>query len=201
MARGVTFAVFACAFGWLMLFDPWAPFSREVGVCEAGAVRDVLAGNFILPSYDPQARLRPLDQAGILLRQPFDAASVGGSANAKSYEFTGRENDGTGLYFSRRATTAQPSAILLRFGSLGLTLEGAQERHQIVLLFRGQFVAEDQVKELDCVIQRQQSLVMQVGWVVLDAPERERLDLPVPDLHYVVDHFRFEEALRFQIVQ
>ena len=59
MARGVTFAVLACALGWLMLFDPWAPFSREVGVCEAGAVRDVLAGNFILPSYDPQARFRP----------------------------------------------------------------------------------------------------------------------------------------------
>jgi Dolichyl-phosphate-mannose-protein mannosyltransferase len=64
MARGVTFAVFACALGWLMLFDPWAPFSREVGVCEAGAVRDVLAGNFILPSYDPQARFR-LHQPGM----------------------------------------------------------------------------------------------------------------------------------------
>src|SRR5260370_17544003 len=59
MGRCATFAVFACALGWLMLFDPWAPFSREVGVCEAGAVRDVLAGNFILPSYDPQARFRP----------------------------------------------------------------------------------------------------------------------------------------------
>jgi len=65
MARGVTFAVFACALGWLMLFDPWAPFSREVGVCEAGAVRDLLAGNFILPSYDPQARLRGRYQAGM----------------------------------------------------------------------------------------------------------------------------------------
>ena len=62
MAQGVTFAVFACALGWLMLFDPWAPFSREVGVCEVGAVHDVLAGNFILPSYDPQARLRPHNQ-------------------------------------------------------------------------------------------------------------------------------------------
>jgi hypothetical protein len=56
IARGMTFWVFVCALGWLMLFDPWAPFSREVGVCEAGAVRDVLAGNFILPSYDPRAR-------------------------------------------------------------------------------------------------------------------------------------------------
>ncbi len=65
MERCATFAVFACALGWLMLFDPWAPFSREVGVCEAGAVRDVLAGNFILPSYDPQARLRPPYQAGM----------------------------------------------------------------------------------------------------------------------------------------
>ncbi len=64
MDRCVTLAVFACALGWLMLFDPWAPFSREVGVCEAGAVRDVLAGNFILPSYDEHARLRQHDQPG-----------------------------------------------------------------------------------------------------------------------------------------
>ena len=64
-ARWATFGVFACALGWLMLFDPWAPFSREVGVCEAGAVRNVLAGNFILPSYDQQARFRPHDRPGM----------------------------------------------------------------------------------------------------------------------------------------
>jgi hypothetical protein len=46
-------------------------------------------------------------------------------------------------------------AILLRFGSLGLPLEGAHERHQILLLLRGQFVAEHQVEELNRVIQRQ----------------------------------------------
>lgn len=34
--------------------------------------------------------------------QPFGATTVGGSANANSYEFTGRENDGNGLYFYRR---------------------------------------------------------------------------------------------------
>jgi RHS repeat-associated protein len=33
--------------------------------------------------------------------QPFGATTVGGSANGNSYEFTGRENDGTGLYFYR----------------------------------------------------------------------------------------------------
>ncbi len=33
--------------------------------------------------------------------QPFGATTVGGSANGNSYQFTGRENDGTGLYFSR----------------------------------------------------------------------------------------------------
>ena len=31
--------------------------------------------------------------------QPFGATTVGGSANGNSYEFTGRENDGTGLYY------------------------------------------------------------------------------------------------------
>jgi hypothetical protein len=38
-------------------------------------------------------------------------------------------------------------------------LQGAQERHQILLLLRGQFVAEHEVEELDCVVQRQQTLV------------------------------------------
>jgi len=33
--------------------------------------------------------------------QPFGAATTGGSASGNSYQFTGRENDGTGLYFNR----------------------------------------------------------------------------------------------------
>jgi len=79
-------------------------------------------------------------------------------------------------------------------------LQCAQERHQILLLLRGQLVAEHQVEELDCVVQRQQTLVMQVGRVVLDAAQREGFDLPVSNLHQVVDHFRFKEALRFEIM-
>jgi RHS repeat-associated protein len=33
--------------------------------------------------------------------QPFGATTVGGAANGNSYQFTGRENDGTGLYYYR----------------------------------------------------------------------------------------------------
>ena len=33
--------------------------------------------------------------------QPFGATTMGGAANANSYQFTGRENDGTGLYYYR----------------------------------------------------------------------------------------------------
>jgi RHS repeat-associated protein len=33
--------------------------------------------------------------------QPFGATTVGGTPNGSSHEFTGRENDGTGLYFYR----------------------------------------------------------------------------------------------------
>ena len=33
--------------------------------------------------------------------QPFGATTVGGTANGNSYQYTGRENDGTGLYFYR----------------------------------------------------------------------------------------------------
>ncbi|MFZ0660287.1 MAG: RHS repeat-associated core domain-containing protein [Candidatus Binataceae bacterium] len=40
--------------------------------------------------------------------QPFGATTVGGAANGNSYQFTGRENDGTGLY-SYRARYYSPT--------------------------------------------------------------------------------------------
>jgi len=46
-------AVFATAFAFLLALAPASPFSHELGVCESGAVRDVLAGNFILPHFIP----------------------------------------------------------------------------------------------------------------------------------------------------
>ncbi len=45
--------VFLLSLGFLMLMAPGAPFTKELGVCESGAVRDVLAGHVILPSYTP----------------------------------------------------------------------------------------------------------------------------------------------------
>lgn len=41
------------AFVFLLAMAPSAPFTRELGVCESGAVRDVLAGNIILPHFVP----------------------------------------------------------------------------------------------------------------------------------------------------
>ena len=46
-------AAFAAAFAFLLALAPSAPFTRELGVCESGAVRDVLAGNIILPRFIP----------------------------------------------------------------------------------------------------------------------------------------------------
>ncbi len=46
-------AVFAAAFAFLLALAPTSPFTRELGVCESGAVRDVLAGNIILPHFLP----------------------------------------------------------------------------------------------------------------------------------------------------
>jgi len=46
-------AVFAGAMVFLIALAPTAPFTRELGVCESGAVRDVLAGNIILPRFIP----------------------------------------------------------------------------------------------------------------------------------------------------
>ncbi len=44
--------------------------------------------------------------------QSFGATTVGGSANGNSYEFTGRGNDGTGLYYYK---ARYYSATLQRF--------------------------------------------------------------------------------------
>jgi 4-amino-4-deoxy-L-arabinose transferase-like glycosyltransferase len=46
-------AAFTVAFALLLALAPSAPFTRELGVCESGAVRDVLAGNIILPHFIP----------------------------------------------------------------------------------------------------------------------------------------------------
>src|SRR5215469_1919360 len=45
--------VFLVASGFLIVLAPSAPFTKELGVCESGAVRDVLAGNIILPRFLP----------------------------------------------------------------------------------------------------------------------------------------------------
>lgn len=45
--------MFAASFAFLLALAPSAPFTRELGVCESGAVRDVLAGNIILPRFIP----------------------------------------------------------------------------------------------------------------------------------------------------
>jgi len=45
--------VFTIAMVFLLALAPAAPFTRELGVCESGAVRDVLAGNIILPRFIP----------------------------------------------------------------------------------------------------------------------------------------------------
>lgn len=43
--------VFAAVFVFFMLLRPDAPLSKALGVCECGAVRDILAGHVILPHY------------------------------------------------------------------------------------------------------------------------------------------------------
>jgi 4-amino-4-deoxy-L-arabinose transferase-like glycosyltransferase len=48
-----TCGVFLIAAGFLLALAPSAPFTKELGVCESGAVRDVLAGNIILPRFLP----------------------------------------------------------------------------------------------------------------------------------------------------
>ena len=46
-------AAFAVSLAFLFALAPGAPFTKELGVCECGAVRDALAGSVILPHYTP----------------------------------------------------------------------------------------------------------------------------------------------------
>src|SRR6266404_2900066 len=88
----------------------------------------------------------------------------------------------------------RPNLSSKRSPSRGLALqldwasESAQKRHQILLLLRRQLRAEDQVEELDGVFQRQKTLIVQVGRVVLGAAQRKGFDLPVADGNHVIDH-------------
>ena len=45
--------IFLLSLGFLLTLAPSAPFTKELGVCESGAVRDILAGNIILPRFLP----------------------------------------------------------------------------------------------------------------------------------------------------
>ena len=58
------------------------------------------------------------NSAGVLATnytyQPFGTTTLSGTANANPYQFTGRENDGTGLYYYR---ARYYSPILQRFAS------------------------------------------------------------------------------------
>ena len=45
--------VFAGATVMLLGLAPTAPLAKELGVCESGAARDVLAGNVLLPRFIP----------------------------------------------------------------------------------------------------------------------------------------------------
>jgi 4-amino-4-deoxy-L-arabinose transferase-like glycosyltransferase len=46
-------AAFAVSLGFLFALAPRAPFTKELGVCECGAIRDVLGGMVMLPHYTP----------------------------------------------------------------------------------------------------------------------------------------------------
>lgn len=58
---------------------------------------------------------------------------------------------------------------------------------EIILLVLGELDAEHQVEELHRIGQRYQTAVMQIGWRVLDAAQRERLDRSVRQFHHVVE--------------
>src|SRR5262249_23611397 len=72
-------------------------------------------------------------------------------------------------------------------------LQLSQERYQVLLLLRRELQSLDEVEELDGVLQRQTAAVVQVGRAILDAPQGEGLDRPVPC-------FMLEEALDVEVM-
>src|SRR5216683_6741480 len=97
----------------------------------------------------------------------------------------------------RRSSSRDIGVCLLKLPD---PLKGSEECDEVLLLGPGQLRAKDQVEELDCVVQRQQTTVMHVRRRVLDAAQRERLDRPVPCFPRAVDHRRLEKALDLEIV-
>ena len=78
--------------------------------------------------------------------------------------------------------------------------EGVEERQQILLLFFGQFCAEDEVEELDGVVEREKATVVHVRRRVLDPAQREGLDRSVADHGVIANRARRVEAFRLQVV-
>ncbi len=78
--------------------------------------------------------------------------------------------------------------------------ERLQKHHQILLLLVAQPRSEYEIEELDRIVQRQKTSIVQVGGRVLDPSQRERLDLPVGNGHVIADQAWLEEPSGLQIV-
>src|SRR5262249_45647550 len=98
------------------------------------------------------------------------------------------------LQEQQRARSRQASASAITRS------QRAQEHHQVLLLRRGEFSREDEVEELDRVLERAKSAVMQIRRRVLDAAQRKGLDRAVGARHYTISQHRLVEALGAQIV-
>ena len=81
-----------------------------------------LCGNFLTDML--RSTIALADSSGTLQTQygydPFGNATVSGAANPDPYEFTGRENDGTGLYYYRARYYSPSASRFLSEDPLGL---------------------------------------------------------------------------------
>jgi pimeloyl-ACP methyl ester carboxylesterase len=79
------------------------------------------------------------------------------------------------------------------------TVRESKERDQIALLLAGQFRAELKNSTVSSSVSRRS--VVQLGWRILDAAQREGLDGSVADFIHAVDHLRLEEALGLKLAR
>ena len=75
-----------------------------------------------------------------------------------------------------------------------------QERDQVSFFLLRELHAQDHVEELDCILKRQKTSIVEIWGRLLHATKRERLDRTIGGSHHAVHHMGFVETLCLQIM-
>src|SRR5687767_3044597 len=68
------------------------------------------------------------------------------------------------------------------------SLKLSQKRYEVCLLFLCKLKFENQVEKFHRILQGEQPVIVEIGWRVLDAAQREGFDGAISTRHAPVDH-------------